>query len=179
MLRRPMLRRSMLPSALLLVLAVASCGPPAFDVDVSGDSTIDGGGLISTLFPPSFGGFTGFNISDSTSFKNQGISKDQVESVTLKSLTLSTTAPGSANFDFLDSISFSVSADGQAKKVVARITGVQKGLKTITLSVEPVELAPYVTAEKMSLTTDATGRPPQDDTTVHGVATFTVVPNLF
>jgi len=164
---------------LVSVLAVISCGPPSFDLDVEADATIDGGGLLTSLFPPAFTGFSGFDISESSTFQNQGITREQVASVTLKALTLTTTAPSSANFDFLDSITFSVEADGQSRKIVARISSVTKSQKSITLNIEPVELVPYVTAEKMSLVTDATGRPPPDDTTVHAKATFTVVPKLF
>jgi hypothetical protein len=162
-------------------LLFASGCHPTFDVTVTGQSTISGNplpaaGLIS--LPLSFAGFDGLDLSSTQEFKNQGVSKNEVQRVTLKSVTLSISAPSGATFDFLNSIAFDASAPGQSQVPVAQLTSVPPSVSELSLQVDGVDLAPYVTAPSMSVTTDAQGMPPSQDTTVNAVLVFEVVANI-
>src|SRR5262245_43803414 len=64
------------------------------DVDAGGKVTIPGATLVETILTPALG-FTGFDKIDfSQEFGNQGVTKDQVDSVKLKAFTLTIDAPG-------------------------------------------------------------------------------------
>lgn len=170
-----------LGSSLVLACLLAACAPPSFDVVIESSGVIEGssGGLLTELLPPNFGGFNSFDFAATNDFKNSGYPKEQVDSVKLKAFTLTVTAPPGATFDFLDSIAFEIQAEGQPKKRVAFKNPVVRGQNVMTLDLEPLELAPYVRADALSLTTTAAGRPPSKDTTVQGRVVFEVVPKLF
>jgi hypothetical protein len=153
---------------------------PTFDVTVTGQSTIPGSGLPGAgliQLPFDFGGFGAIDLSSTQEFKNQGVSRNEVQSVKLKSVTLSISAPSGASFDFLDSIAFDASAPGQSQVAVAQITSIPRSSSQLSLAVDDVELAPYVAAPSMSVTTNAQGMPPSQDTTVSAVLVFEVVAN--
>ncbi len=174
--------RSPLPVLALAALALgATACSPSFDVHVSSKTTVQGSALgqLSQFFPPgAFAGFAGMDLSQTSDFKNAGISKDQVSSVKLKSLTLKIVSPSGATFDWLNSIKFNVTTDGQPTKEVAKDTSVSHSASSLSLAVDDVELAPYVTAPRMSLTTDANAVQPSEDTQIEADAVFTVVPKI-
>lgn len=173
--------RAGMGAAGLLLGLVVGCGTPAFDVPVSSETTIKGAGLVGQLvdaFGP-FAGFTAMDLTDTREFKNQGIDRNQVESVRLKSLRLSATEPSGADFDFLSSLAFHVEADGLPKRRVASLSPIPRDAGVLELALDDVELAPYVAAPSMSLTTEASGNPPARDTKVKAEAVFRVVPKIF
>lgn len=165
--------------AAVFLVALAGCGPLRFDVEVEADTTIESGGLLGGLLSTPFAGFASFDITSSQEFRNQGVSRDQVESVRLTALELSVREPAGATFDFLDGIEFFVEAEGLERRRVASLSPVARGQTALVLELDDVELAPYVAAPSLSLTARAQGRPPAQDTKVHARAVFEVVPRLF
>jgi len=108
-----------------------------------------------------------YDCSSATLRGGSGIaSKEDIDSGRLKDFTLSIQAPAGQNFDFAESIAFFAEASGQPRVRIAHLDAVPKGVSSFPVSVDPgVELKPYVTAPQMSITTEAQGsRPPQETT---------------
>jgi len=166
--------------AVLAALALSSCGLTEFGVTQQGQATIPGASLLGQLLGdlPAMQGFTSFDVSQSQEFKNQNAEKGLVQSARLSSLEIQITAPDDADFGFLDSLEFWAEANGD-KVRVAHASGIASlGLSapnpTLTLEVDDVELAPFVKAETMSLTSKVSGRQPTKTTTLKATAVFRV-----
>lgn len=166
----------MLTLASLLLLT--GCGV-TFDVPVESSATIKGGGLFSAFLPSAFADFTSLDLSQSQSFKNAGVGKNDVDSVKLKEAVLEIESPAGATLEFLDALTFYVEADGVPKTKIASKADIPDNATRITLDVEDVELAPYVTAPSMTVTTDTTAHAPKKDTTIRAKLVFTVDPKIF
>lgn len=173
-----MLRTFLTPFAAGTVFLMAGCHP-SFDVTVTGQTTVDASPLPVSLIPLNFTGFGGLDLSQTQEFKNQGITKDEIQSVKLVSVTLTIASPAGANFDFLTSLAFDVSAQGQPQAEVASLATVPQGATELSLAVEGVELAPYVTAPSMSVTSNAQGELPPQNTTINATMVFDVEPKIF
>lgn len=158
-------RATLLTSILLTALACG--GLDTFTITEESTATIQGsilGQLVSDL---GFGGFLSMDLSQNETLANQGVSREQIDSVFVRSLTLTITAPPSGqDFTFLDSLEFYVEAPGEPRRLIASGGPFQAGLTTVGLDLENVDLAPYAAAESMSITTEASGRPPAQDTTI-------------
>ena len=133
-------------------------------------------GLLSTF--PSVSGFNNFDFSQSQDFKNQNAQKSHVSSAKLKSFTLKISSPNDEGFGFLDSIAFFAEANGQKVRVAHKENIGSLGLNapnpTLTLDLDNQELAAFVKADSMSLSTEANGRQPTEDTTIVATAVFHV-----
>lgn len=179
-----------------LALLAAACGGnlPSFDVHASSKSTIphQDCGLTCGL-SDAFGGLTGpfgslgsFDISSTSDFKNQGVPKSHITSVKLTAahLVASATAAGCtpADFSFLSSLEFDVGTSGQPTVRIAHAEGPGGGAftgTTIDLTLDDVDLAPYATADTMSITTKANGHAPTKcDVDVNAALTFHVIAHL-
>lgn len=172
-----------------LVLAASfvlcsACHPTiTFDATVQGSTSIPAstlGGVLGAL--PQFGSLTNVDFSQTQDFQNQGVTKADVQSVKMKSVTILMTSPNNEDFSWLDSMTFSAQA-GSMSDTVATKTGInQLGLQPpnpqFSMDVTSVELAPYVTAPSMSLTADATGQSPPQDTTLQATIVITVTANV-
>jgi hypothetical protein len=165
----------------LAALALGTCSSlDNIEVPVTGNATIPRRSVIDELLGNlSFAGFDGFDISQSQQFENQGYSKDQVDSVRMLELTLTIRSPAGAKFDFMDSIRFYAEADGLPRVLVAELDVVPDGVSTLALDVDSsVELQPYVVAPAMTLTTEADGVRPAEETMVEAEAIFDVDVNV-
>jgi hypothetical protein len=165
----------------LAALALGTCSSlDNIEVPVTGNATIPRRSVIDELLGNlSFAGFDGFDISQSQQFENQGYSKDQVDSVRMLELTLTIRSPAGAKFDFMDSIRFYAEADGLPRVLVAELDVVPDGASTLALDVDSsVELQPYVVAPAMTLTTEADGVRPAEETMVEAEAIFDVDVNV-
>jgi hypothetical protein len=159
-------------------LVLAGCNP-TFDVKVESESTIRSGTILQNILGDAFGSFVNMDLSQSSDFKNTGVGKEDVERVRLRKLTLTITAPESADFDFLSSIRFFVESGELPRVRVADKGQVARGVRVVELDVVDAELQPYVTAPRMSLTTEANARAPTRDTVVKAEAVFAVTPKIF
>lgn len=78
------------------------------------------------------------------------------------------------NFNFLNSITVYVNAEGQERQQLATREPVPEGQQSVALEVDDsIDLKPYIEAG-MQLETDASGSQPADDTSVKVVATIRV-----
>jgi hypothetical protein len=175
-------RRRRLPWAVALaVLVLGTCSSlDNVEVPVTAQATIPRRSVIDELLGNlAFTGFEGFDISQSQQFENQGYSKNQVDSVRMLELTLTIRSPASSNFDFLDAIRFYAEADGLPRVLVAELSPVPAGVTELSLDVDSsVELQPYVIAPSMTLTTEAEGVRPAEETMVDAEAIFDVDVNV-
>jgi hypothetical protein len=157
-----------------LALTACSCGLDIFDVTVKGSTTVETGSLLEQLVSlPAFNGFNSFDIAQTAEFQNQGVKKEQIDSVKLKSFTLSVKSPAGATLDFIDEISFFAETNGVVKKRIAHKV-IADGQASVALDLDPVELKPYVTAASMQITTEVSGKRPQVETVVEALLVFTV-----
>ncbi len=155
----------------VLILCLITCGGSLTRIGVtqSANATIPGATLVEQLTGDALGfsGLGSFDITQSAEFKNQGVKREQINSVRLRTLTLAITAPPNGqDFEFLQSLSFFVESNGLPKKEVARGGPFQSGAKEITLTVLDVELAPYAAAASMTFTTAAKGQRPKNTTSL-------------
>jgi hypothetical protein len=163
------------PLALLLLLT--GCGTSVyFETDVKGSATVQGsplGGLLNVF--PQAAGFSNLNMTQTQDFKNQGVKKEDVKSVKLKKVTLTLTSPTGADFSWLTSLRISAKTGSQSEEIAFK-DGIDKLPKSNVLELElkPVELKPYVVADEMSMTTEASGKQPAQDSTIDVVARFGV-----
>jgi hypothetical protein len=165
----------------VVLLALITCGGlDTFDVEESATTTIQGAGVLGVALNQALG-FTGFDnidISDSNEFENQGVTKDDVDSVKVQAITLRVTSPTNGNFDFLESIEFYVDAAGLPKKLIALRDNIPDGQSEIELDVRDIELRDYVVKDAMSITAQGSGEVPVDDTTIKADVVMAVDVNV-
>ncbi len=167
-------------AAALATLGTA-CGPPlvTFDVPVTAETTIQQGTLIEDVLGVfGFEDFAAIDLADTREFKNSDIRREQVTSARLTTLNLSISSPQGANFDWLNSLSFSVAADGQDDVEVAS-KDIADGQSSFACDIEDVDLAAYVREERMAITTEANARKPPQDTTVRVDLNFVISAEAF
>lgn len=174
---QPMFRRALL-GALALGLFTGCSNVDNFDVPVDAQATIPASTIIDQLLDPiSFGALESIDFTQE--LKNQGVTKSDVDSVHMQSFSLSVTAPAGQTFDFVDSVAFSVETEGQPKSLVAKIDAVPKGATKIDLVVERnLELAPYVVAPSMRMTTSVQGKRPMQQTNIAAHLVFDLDVNV-
>jgi hypothetical protein len=164
-----------------IVLTALACGNlDNITVTKSASSTVQGtgalGGLGSSL---GFDGFNNIDVSDDESFKNQGYSRNEIDSVKLKELTLDITAPPSGvDFTFIKSIKFYASSPNLAKVLIASGGPFTAGARSVGLDVEDQELVDYATADSMTVTSEVNGTAPSQDTTVKATLKLDVDVNI-
>ncbi|UQA63083.1 hypothetical protein [Polyangium aurulentum] len=166
---RPRIDRRAALRAFALALAAAAftnCDNlDNFDVDVDATAKIPAGTVLDELLGVL--DFQSFNSIDLTQeLDNQGVTKDDVDSVVMTSFTLTIQGPAGANFDFLESVSFFAETEGQPKVLVAKLDPVPTGATRIELVTTGAELKPYVVAPKMRITAEVQGKRPMQETTV-------------
>lgn len=150
-----------------------------FDTQMKGTATVQGSALGQLLgnFPQA-NGFTSIDFSNNQDFKNNNTSRDKVKSVRVTSLSLQITSPNNQDFRFLDSIEFSVKADGKEQKVATKTGIASLGLAapnpTLNLDLIDADLAEYVRSSAFSVVTSGTGRQPAQDTQIEIAIKFTV-----
>jgi hypothetical protein len=136
------------------------------DVSAGGKAVIKAGTLVETVLSDlDLQAFE--SIDFSSQLENQGVTKDDVDSVKMTQFVVRIEGPAGANFDFLDSVKFYAEAQGQPKILIAELVDVPTGAMKIELDVDPdVELKPYVVAPRMTISGEVSGKRPKEDTTV-------------
>lgn len=151
------------------VLTLLCCGGiDNFDLEEESSTTIPGASLFEQFVGDlGFGSFLSMDLSQSEELKNQGVEKEQIDSVRITALSLTITEPASGqDFTFLDELEFYVEAEGQERRLVARGGPFPAGQSRVELALEEVDLAPYAAAASMSVTSEVSGRRPRQQTVV-------------
>jgi hypothetical protein len=162
--------------ALLLLCAMAplGCGLIQFDVPVEGDSQVPGCiGITCVLGQLGFTSFSSLDLSQSQEWQNNQANKDKVSSATLTAASLDVTVPDGGDLSFLQSLQFFVAAPDAGQALVAEGQSFPLGQSHVDLVAHPeVELAPFVKAPTMTITTTVSGTQPSQNTTVHAKVNF-------
>jgi hypothetical protein len=166
--------------AFALLFACTTCdGIDNFQVDETSRALIPGATIVDELTELPFGSFGDIDLSQNTELKNQGATKDNIDSVKISVLELTVIDPASGqDFTFLTSLKFFVEAPGLPRALIASGGPFPEGASKVELTLEDVELKPYATAESMSITTESNGRRPRQDTTVDAAISLDVDVNV-
>ena len=147
-------------------------------VDESSQAVIPARTIVDE-FVGNFGlGFENFNIEQSEEFQNGGYTKDQIDSVRVLSIRLEVLSPAGGNFDFLDSIAFYAEAEGLPRIQIASLAVVPDGERVLEMDIDDAQLVEYVVSPSVTITTDATGTKPAEETTIKGDIIFDVDVNV-
>ena len=159
-------------------MLTTGCGKlTTFPITEKADTTVQGGGIAAMLLSSiPFSGFTNMDLTQNDTLKNQGVKKNQISSVKLTKATLTVTSPSGQTLDFISSLKFVAQTSGVADAEVAHGTDFS-GAST-DLTPDGAELKPYVTADSMTISTDASGQLPPNDTTIHAELSFDVQVDL-
>ena len=132
--------------------------------------------IVGNIPLPLGDSFKNITIEKEEDFPEQNTEVDLIKEAYISKFDLAITAE-SANqdWDFLDNIAFTVSAEGQETVTAAILDPVEDGLQTIALSSSGVNLAPYLKAEGgFTMNVKAEGCPPNSDTLFTGIITIGV-----
>lgn len=163
-----------------VALGVVTCGSlDTFAVSESSQATIPPGGLVEQLAGDvGFGDFVKFDITDSRQLQNQGVTRDQIDSVRVDALRLEVLSPQGGDLSFLENLEFFVEAPGEERRRIAYGGPFPQGQSTVSLELDDVELAPYAAAESMTITTSVEGTRPDEETTVEATIELMVDVNV-
>ena len=153
----------------LLLISLATCsGLDNFQITESSESTVSGATIFERLIGDlGFGDWLNLDLTQNEKLANQGVEGHQLDTVYLHSLTLTITeGHRDQDFSFIESIDFFANGPGLEKKLIARGSSFATGIKSVGLEIESVNLAPYASANSMTITTDVDGHRPDHQTTI-------------
>jgi len=153
----------------LLFVAWTACGAKLLTIPIedSAETTIEKSTLLEEAIGDlGFGDLLGVDIVDSEELANQGVAPGDIREVYLTDFVLNAVDPSDADLSWLERVDILVEAPGLPEKVIATASDFPPGLASVDFELEDVDLTDYVVSESMTLTTDARGRRPPDDTTV-------------
>lgn len=120
-----------------------------FDLDYTTSYTIES----STIFDAPLDIITPEVTTNSESeFESNDTRKDLIESIKLKTLTLTLKSPTDGNFNFINDISIYIKADGLAEQIIASgIDLPENGAQQLTLDIDNIELKEYIKKDAYTL----------------------------
>ncbi|MFY2556414.1 hypothetical protein ACN469_02120 [Corallococcus terminator] len=166
-------------------LGLAACAQSSFVTEVRGETTVPatlpGGSTELNAFPP-ISSLAGMDFDQNQDFKNQGLSKDEVTSVHVDSLSLQILSPNDADFTFLDSVEFFVRAGDRESRIAWKNDLSRSSPRapnpTLKLDLGDVELQPFVAAPTMSIIIRGKGRTPEREVRLRAVVRLEVESGL-
>lgn len=161
------------------LLAVTACGS-LDEVDVTRSATATVPGVPGGEVLPS-GTISALGIAlGRNALEEEGIDPNDVDSARLVALRLDVSS-GASLETWMEAISFHVEAPGRPRVLVAQRGGIRSlpaGTRSVDLEVTGVDLKPYVLEPVATITAEATGRPPAEDTVLRATATLRVDVNV-
>lgn len=177
-----------LPSSIaaLFLLVFTACQPNVFHTEVKGETVVEGdpSPLSNVLGAfPGIGSFTNLDFNQNQEFRNQGVTKDQVSSVMVDSVTLKIVSPADQDFSFLEELEFFAKAGDQEVKIAGKGNIDGLGLlapnPTLELDVTGAELVDFVTAPSMNIIVRGNGRVPPKDVKLEAAVGLRVEVKVF
>ena len=162
----------------LLMLGVGCDNGALFTIDVSESATaeIPGSGplgdVTNLVGDLGFGGFAEMNIVESEELANQGISPGDIEEASLSAFSLTVEAPTDGDLSFIESMDVFVESPDLPKELVASQTAFDAN--SVTFDLVALDLTSYIVSESLTITTDVSGTPPEEDTTIRADIVLTV-----
>jgi hypothetical protein len=168
------------------LIALTACGANVFPVEVTGESTIRGDPtpLVPDLLGAfNIGSFSNIDFNQTQEFQNQGVTKDQVESVKTDYIQLKIVSPDTQDFSFLESLQFFAQVGDQEVLVAEKMGIDQLDLRppnpVLELDVTDAELQPFVVAPAMSIVVRGKGRLPPQETRLEARVGLDVTVKVF
>ena len=161
------------------ILALSSGCKSPFDVTVEWQGAFPADPLptahpMPTTFPL---GLVSFPLDEYLNKTEQEeISPQRSTSARVAHATLTIADPKDATFDFLESIDIELSAPNLPVRQIAHLDTVPRGAATLSLSIDNVELMPYIRSGSISIMPSAVGVLPPANTTISAAVVVTVVP---
>lgn len=152
-----------------VALLLTGCQSQIFEITVETDAStiVEAGTVFEALLSDfGFGDWVSMDITAAQELKNQGVAPGDIDGVTLTSFVIDATAPAGADLSFLDSMQVSVEAPDLPKVLIASGDNFAAGDPSVALAIEPVDLTDYVVSQALTITTDVSGRRPDQDTDV-------------
>jgi len=141
------------------------------DIDESAQTVIPRGTVLEQLLVDfGFEDFVALDLTQAEELQNQGVSPGDIRDARLTAFTLTALAPAGADLDFLDALSVWVEAPDLPRVRIASLDPFPADTPSVDLQLDDVDLTPYLVSAAMTLTTEASGRRPDADTTLD--ATF-------
>jgi hypothetical protein len=145
-----------------------------FEVAKTATTEVQGGDPLSQLLGVAFPDLATFDLTSESEFQNQGVEKEDIDSVRIETFTLKVVSPSGQDLSFFKKIEFYVETADLPKVLVASQTEFPAGATEVELDLEDVELRDYVAADSMSVTTSVSAQQPKSDTTLEADVTFVV-----
>lgn len=144
-------------------------------VDDVAEATIEQGTLLEQFAQElGFGEFVTIDITDAEELQNQGVQPGDIQDVYLEVFELSAVGPEGADLSFLDEVVLYVEAPGLDKVRIAHQESFPPGQRTVSFTLDGVDLVDYAVSESMTFTTDASGRRPEVDTDIEATYDLSV-----
>ena len=159
----------------LSLVVLGGCQGRLLNINIEGESSvvIPEGTLVEDLvIDLGFGDFLNMDLTQSQELQNQGVEPEDIVDVFFTSFTLETVSPEGSDMSFLEAMTLSVDADALQPVEVAEAPGFPQGESLVAFDLYDVDIADYVVSEAMDITTDVTGRRPEQDTEIR--ATYAV-----
>ncbi|MAD61190.1 MAG: hypothetical protein CMH49_06745 [Myxococcales bacterium] len=176
---------------LLITLLSLACGDTLDDlksldnieVPIITSATIQKGTTLESVLGgfPQLDAFTRVDLSQQQAFADTGYSSDNVDQITLKTLTMKITAPDNENADlsFLGAMRFYVQANNLPRLEMASAMPPQSGEREITFETVDDDLKSYLLEGGGEITIELDdARRPEVDTTIEIKVIFDVDINL-
>lgn len=149
-----------------LPLALLACARLlTVHIEQQASTVVEGAGALGVLLDAlAFTGFTELDVTVDQELANQGVSDEEIDAAYLTAFTLST--PDGDDLSFLDTFEVYVAADDLDRVRIAHQDDFPEGAPSVDLVLDDVDLAPYIVAPSMTITTEVSGTAPMEDTTV-------------
>ncbi len=132
---------------------------------------------------PAIASFGGLDFNQNQDFKNQGVSKGEVNAVHAKSLELRLVSPSTGDFTFLDTLELFAKAGDQEARVARKQDISRLSLNApnpvLKMDMEGTELQPFVAAPSMSFIFRGKGRMPEEEVRLQALLLLEAEVNLF
>ncbi|MET0404286.1 MAG: hypothetical protein ABW123_17885 [Cystobacter sp.] len=161
--------RPPVPLFVCALLALASCAPPSFEVELKGETFVPASPDpdSNTTFDafPGIGSFTDLDFDKTQDFQNQGITREDVASARLVSFRLKVLSPERQDFSFLSWLECYARAKDQ-EVLVASLYNIPAlhlsgPYPVLELKVRDAELQPLLASPALSLLIRSQGVMPE------------------
>ena len=154
------------------IIIFLGCGEDqlfSITVEEQAQTTIQGssiGELTDLIDTLGFDGFSDMNISESEELQNQGVSTGDISNTKLQAFELMVLEPSNGDLSFLSEVTVYIEASDLERLRIAYSDSFPEGQNTVVFELDDVDITDYIVQESMNITTDVTGSPPSEDTTI-------------
>ena len=138
-------------------------------IEETAQATIPGsslGDLTDIIDSLGFDGFSDMNISESEELQNQGVSAGDISSTTLEKFELTVLSPTDGDLSFLSEVAVYVETAELEPLRIAYSNSFPEGQSNVLFEVDEVDISEYIVQDSMNITTEVTGSPPSEDTSI-------------